>query len=152
MKDIFDLLARVLLSIIFLFDAYDSIFYFDKTKAKMTEYGLTWNQDFLLYTGIFVLLLGGILLLLGYRTRLGVSLLLIYLIPVTFIVHAFWKVPFECMAEVECFQIEQIYRRVQSILFMKNLAIVGGLLMVWINGSGRWSVKRLFATTKVRNL
>jgi len=32
---------------------------------------------------------------------------------------------------------------------MKNLAIMGGLLMVVVNGSGKYSVKRLFATTKV---
>jgi putative oxidoreductase len=136
MKDIIDLIGRALLSFIFLYEAYDSIFYFRETKSKMTLYGLTWQQDLLLVGGIIVLLLGGTLLLVGYRTGLGMFLLLCYWIPVTFIVHAFWNEP-------------ETARRLQSILFMKNLGIVGGMLMVWANGTGRYSIKRLFATTKV---
>jgi putative oxidoreductase len=34
---------------------------------------------------------------------------------------------------------------------MKNIAITGGLLMVWVNGAGRYSIKRLFATFRVPN-
>jgi putative oxidoreductase len=63
-------------------------------------------------------------------------LLLCYWIPITFIVHAFWNEP-------------EPARRLESIMFMKNLAIVGGLLMVWANGVGKYSIKRLFATTRV---
>ena len=135
MKPIIDLTGRVLLSFIFLFDAYDSIFYFKETKITMTGYGLTWNQDLLLVGGIIVLLLGGAMLLTGYRARLGVILLLFYWIPVTFIVHSYWTYPEE----------EQ---RLQSLLFMRNIAIVGGLLMVWANGTGKYAIKRLFATTR----
>ena len=120
----------------FLYEAYDSIFYAKATKAKMVDYGLTWNQDLLLYGAIFVLVLGGLLLLLGYRSKLGAVLLLLYWIPVTFIVHSYWNDP------------EDI-KRLQSIMFMKNLAIAGGLLMVWANGTGRYSLRRLFATTNV---
>ncbi|MCB0644205.1 MAG: DoxX family membrane protein [Phaeodactylibacter sp.] len=137
MKDIIDLIGRVFLAFIFLYDAYDSIFYYKETKAKMDLYGLTWNQDLLLTGAIFILLLGGILVLIGYRTSFGVFLLLLYWIPLTLIIQAFWNDP-----EPE--------RRLQAILFMKNLAITGGLLVMWVNGSGRYSIKRLFATTKVR--
>ena len=136
MKDIIDLIGRALLAFIFLYEAYDSIFYFKETKVKMTYYGLTWQQDLLLIAGIVLLLLGGTLLLVGYRTGLGVFILLCYWIPVTFIVHSFWDDP-------------EPGRRLQSILFMKNIAIVGGMLMVWANGTGKYSIKRLFATTKV---
>ncbi|HMN88432.1 MAG TPA: DoxX family membrane protein [Saprospiraceae bacterium] len=137
MKNLVDLLGRILLSFIFLYDAYDSIFYFRATKSKMTAYGLTWNQDLLLIGAIFVLLLGGLLVLFGYRARLGAILLLLYWLPVTFIVHSFWNDP-----EPE--------RRLQAILFSKNLAIIGGLLMIWANGTGAYSVRRILATTKVR--
>jgi putative oxidoreductase len=136
MKDIVDLIGRVFLAFIFLYEAYDSIFYFEATKAKMTYYGLTWNQDLLLISVIVVLILGGTLVLLGYRSGFGVTLLLLYWVPVTFIVHSFWNDP-----EPE--------KRLQAILFMKNVAIIGGLLIVWVNGSGRYSIRRLFATTKV---
>lgn len=136
MKDLVDLIARILLAFIFLFEAYDSITYFQSTKNMMTEYGLTWRQDLLLSCAIFGLILGGTLILIGYRSSFGAFLVLLYWLPVTFIVHSFWNAAPEL-------------RRLESIHFMKNLAITGGLLMVWVNGSGRYSVKRLFATFKV---
>ena len=137
MKDIIDLIGRALLSVIFIFDAYDSIFYFQDTKDKMTEYGLVWKQDLLLIGAIFLLIFGGILVLIGYRSSFGAFLLLLYWIPLTFIVHSFWNDSPDV-------------RRLQSVLFMKNIAIIGGLLMVLVNGSGRYSVKKLFATYRVR--
>lgn len=136
MKDFLDLLGRGLLSFIFLYEAYDSIFYYQATKAQMALYGFTWQPDFMLISTIGLLLLGGTLLLIGYRTGFAMFLLLCYWIPITFIVHAFWNEP-------------EPQRRLESIMFMKNLAIVGGLLMVWANGVGKYSIKRLFATTRV---
>ena len=62
MKDIFDLLGRVLISFIFLFEAYDSIAYYGATKETMDDYGLTWNQDLLLMGAISLLIIGGLLL------------------------------------------------------------------------------------------
>lgn len=138
MKDIIDLIGRILISIIFLYEAYDTIFYFQETKEVMDSYGLDWNQDLLLIGSIICLVLGGILLLLGYRPGLGAILILLYWIPVTFIAHSFWNAPPE-------------NQRIEAILFMKNLAIIGGLMLVYVNGSGRFSVRRLFATTKVPN-
>jgi len=136
MKDLIDLIGRIFLAFLFLYEAYDSIFYFKETKVKMTQYGLTWNQDLLLIGAIILLLLGGTLVLIGYRTSFGAFLLLMYWVPLTFIIHSFWNDP-------------EPHRRLQAILFMKNIAITGGLLMVWVNGSGRHSIKRLFATTRV---
>jgi len=136
MKDIFDLIARILISAIFLFEAYDSIAFYGKMKNTMTEYGLTWQQDFLLIASICLLLVGGIFLLIGYRSSFASILLMLYWIPVTFIVYSWWNDPIE-------------YRRLHSILFMKNLAIVGGLLMILVHGSGRFSVKRLIRAVRV---
>ena len=137
MKDIIDLIGRILISFIFLYEAYDSIFYFNETKAAMSAYGIENHQNFLLYGAIFLLVLGGISVLTGYRSGLGAFMLAVYWIPVTFIVHSYWNDPPD-------------QQRMQAILFMKNLAILGGLLIVWGNGSGKYSIKRLFATTKVR--
>ncbi len=137
MKDTTDLIARIFISLIFLFEAYDSIVFFKSTKNTMTDYGITWQQDMLLSVAIFLLILGGILVLIGYRSGFGASLLLIYWIPVTFIAHSWWNDPIEI-------------RREESIDFMKNIAIIGGLLLIVINGSGRFSIRRLFATTIVK--
>lgn len=153
MKNFIDLLGRILLSFIFLYEAYDSIFFFQETKDKMDFYGLKWQPDFLLYGAIVLLVLGGLMILTGYRASLGSFLLLLYWVPVTFIVHDFWNVPFECKMTVDCPQLQmngaEVFRRLQGVMFMKNLAVTGGLLMVMVNGSGRFSIKRLFATTKV---
>jgi len=138
MKDIFDLLGRILLSFIFFFEAYDYFAYESLNKNAMKIYGLTWNQDFFLYGAIFLLFFGALTILLGYRMRLGALLLMVYWIPLTFIVHNFW--------------IEEsgsdIYR-LQSILFMKNIAIMGGLLITATHTSGKYRLRRLFATTNV---
>lgn len=138
MKDIFDLLGRILLSFIFFFEAYDYFAYERLNKEAMTIYGLTWNQDFFLYAAIFLLLVGALTLLLGYRMRTGAVLLLIYFIPLTFIVHDFWG---ETSGSAEY--------RLQSILFMKNIAIIGGLLIAATHISGRYRLRRIFATTNV---
>jgi len=137
MKDTTDLIARIFISLIFLFEAYDSIKFFKSTKNTMTDYGITWQQDMLLSGAIFLLILGGVLVLIGYRSAFGASLLLIYWIPVTFIAHSWWNDPIEI-------------KREESIEFMKNIAIIGGLLLIVINGSGRFSIRRLFATTIVK--
>jgi putative oxidoreductase len=136
MRDITDLIGRIFLATIFIFEAIDSSLFFDKTKQAMTQHGLTWNQDLLLYSAIFLLAVGGLMVLLGYRSTLGALLLLLYWLPVTFIVHDFWAYPKSELRE-------------QSILFMKNISIIGGLLMLVGKGSGRYSMKRLLATTRV---
>ena len=136
MKDTTDLIARIFISLIFLFEAYDSIAFFKSTKETMTHYGITWQQDMLLSIAIFLLILGGILVLIGYRSGFGASLLLIYWVPVTFITHTWWNDP-------------DLTQREESIEFMKNIAIIGALLLILINGSGRYSIRRLFATTRV---
>jgi putative oxidoreductase len=136
MKHILDLLGRIFMALIFIYEGLDSIWYFQDTKDKMTEYGLNWNQSLLLYGAIILLLLGGILILIGYRVKLGALLLLAYWVPVTFIVHSFWNDP------------EDI-RRIQSVFFMRNLGIVGGLLFIYVNGSGKYAIKRIFATSRV---
>ena len=102
----------------------------------MSEYGLNFQQDILLFGAIFLLLTGGTLLLIGYRIGLGAIFLMMYWIPVTFIVHSFWNDPLP-------------ERRLQSILFMKNMAILGGLMFIAVNSSGKYSVKTLLANTRV---
>jgi putative oxidoreductase len=136
MRDLTDLIGRIFLATIFIFEAVDSIWYFEKTKQAMALHGVTWNQDFLLYCSIFLLVSGGLMVLFGYRSTLGAILLLMYWVPTTFVVHDFWNCPKELLRE-------------QSILFMKNIAIIGGLLMLAGKGSGRYSIKRLLATTRV---
>ena len=138
MNNIFDLVGRILISTIFFYEGIDSILYAEKTKLLMASYGITWKQDFLLYSSIVFLMIGATMLLIGYRIRFGVWLLLIYWLPVTFIVYSFWDDPVS----------EQ---RLQAILFMKNIAVAGGLLMIAAHGGGKYSIQRLFRVTRIPN-
>ncbi len=137
MNNFTDLLGRVFLSFIFLYEAYDALKYVGQTKALMTAYHITWRQDLLLYGAVAFLILGGLMLLTGYRARLGALLLLLYWLPVTFIVHAFWRMP-----PGEAYRTEATH-------FMKNMAIAGGLLMVMSNGTRAWAIRRILATARV---
>ena len=136
MKDILDLIARFLISGIFIYEAVDTVIFFHETKAKMTAFSIMWQQDLLLVTSVVILALGGLLILLGYRMGLGGFLLLAYWIPVTFIAHSFWT-----FAEAEV--------RIEALIFAKNLAIAGGVILLMINSSGRYSIKRLTAVTRI---
>ena len=136
MNNIFDLVGRILISAIFIYEATDSIMFADKMLMTMSEYGITWRPQFLLYTSIVALVIGAIMLLIGYRIRFGVWLLLLYWLPVTFIVYSFWNDPVET-------------QRLHAILFMKNIAIAGGLFMIAAHGGGKYSIQRLFVVSKI---
>ncbi len=136
MNNIFDLIGRILISMIFFYEGIDSILYAEKTKLTMAEYGITWRPEFLLYASIVFLMIGATMLLIGYRIRFGVWLLLIYWLPVTFVVYSFWNDP-------------PNEQRLHAILFMKNIAVAGGLLMIAAHGGGKYSIQRLFRVTKI---
>ena len=137
MKSIIDLLARIFIAVFFLFEAFDSIRFYESMLEKMDEYGLSWKPDILLITSVILLLGGGIFLLIGYRSPLAAFVLLLYWLPLTFIIHSFWNDPKD-------------FQRIQSMLFMKNIAIAGGLLMIIVNGSGKYSIRRLLDNRRLK--
>ena len=136
MNHIFDLIGRIMMSAIFVFEAIDSIMYAEQTKNTMGEYGIFWKQDLLLYLSITSLLLGALLLLTGYRIRFGVLLLLLYWLPITCIVYSFWNDPVEI-------------QRLNAIFFMRNIAIAGGLLIIAAHGGGKYSIKRIMRVSTI---
>ena len=136
MYHLFDLIGRIMMSAIFVFEAIDSIMYAEQTKITMAEYGIFWKQDLLLYGSITMLIIGALMLLIGYRVKFGVWLLLLYWIPVTCIIYSFWNDPVET-------------QRLNAIFFMRNIAIAGGLLIIAANGAGKYSIKRLLQVSKI---
>ena len=71
---------------------------------------------------------GGLSILLGYRARLGAWLIVLFLIPVTLMMHKFWTVTDPMMAQI------------QMILFMKNVSMLGGALLISHFGAGPFSL------------
>ncbi|OIP68817.1 MAG: DoxX family protein [Oscillatoriales cyanobacterium CG2_30_40_61] len=115
------LIGRTFLATIFIHAAINKIFDFANTQTMMTEKGLPLAGILLGGTIVFQIL-GGLSLVLGYKTRLGAWVLILFLIPTTIIFHNFWDVPAE------------------KIDFLKNLSIMGGLFMITYFGAGPVSV------------
>lgn len=116
------LIARIFLVLIFVVAGAGKLAGFQGTVAMMASMGLP--SPSLLLSGALVLeIAGAILVLLGWKTRLGVILLIVFLIPVTLIFHDFWATPPEDQRE----QVNQ---------FLKNLSLIGGLVLLYISGPG----------------
>ncbi len=75
-----------------------------------------------------IALLGGVSVLLGYRARFGAWLLVLFLLPVTFTMHNFWAVTDGAAAAM------------QKVMFLKNLSMLGGALLIAHFGAGPLSL------------
>jgi putative oxidoreductase len=73
-------------------------------------------------------LAGGLSILLGYRARLGAWLIALFLVPVTLMMHKFWAIA------------DPMMQQIQMVLFMKNIAILGGALLISQFGAGPLSL------------
>ncbi|MFZ3216393.1 MAG: DoxX family protein [Candidatus Acidiferrales bacterium] len=74
----------------------------------------------------------GLAVLAGFKTRIVAWVLFLYLIPVTFVFHNFWAV-------------QGVAQQTQMINFLKNVAIMGGLLFLSVNGPGAYSADAALA-------
>ena len=72
--------------------------------------------------------LGGLSILLGYYARIGAWLIVLFLVPVTFMMHRFWAVTDPMLAQV------------QTAMFMKNISMLGGALLISQFGAGPLSL------------
>ena len=83
----------------------------------------------LAYAAPLIEFLGGLALVAGVGTRYGALALVAFTIAATWISHRYWIVPIE-------------QRQTQSTQFWKNVAIIGGLLALFVTGPGRFSIDR----------
>jgi putative oxidoreductase len=67
---------------------------------------------------------GGLSILTGFKTRIGALLIVVFLVPVTLMMHAFWRVADPTMHQL------------QQVMFMKNVAMLGGALLLVYFGGG----------------
>lgn len=120
------LLGRILLSAIFVMSGVHKLTAWSETVQQMENEGMPFVPVLLVGAIVFELG-GGLLVLFGGWTRLGAAMLIIFLIPTTLIFHDSWTY-------------EGQEQQMQMINFMKNLAIMGGLLVVLAFGAGPVSV------------
>ena len=118
--------GRLLLSALFLPAGIAKITGFAGTVGYIGSMGLPFPTLGAL-AAIAVEVLGGLALILGLGTRFAALVLAGFTLVASFIFHAYWAVPADAVM-------------VTQLLFMKNIAVAGGLLTVAAWGAGAWSL------------
>jgi len=133
------LVARVLLSLIFVLSAVDHLRHWQGAVQRMSAQGMGLEGLFgsagpavvhvLLTAAVAFLLLGGLSVMLGVRARWGAAMLLAFIVPATLVFHDFWTHPGGSPEYSN-----QLHH------FLKNLGLMGGLLTVLGFGPGGFSL------------
>ncbi len=120
------LAGRLLLALLFLPAGLTKIAGFAGTVGYIASKGLPLPAvGAVIAIGVEVL--GGLALLVGFGTRVAALVLAVFTVAATVIFHAWWAVPAEA-------------QMVQQLMFFKNIAVVGGLLVLAAHGAGGWSL------------
>lgn len=111
------LIGRVIFGLYFIMNGYNHLANLKDTTAYAKMKAVPMPGFLSAFTGV-MLLAGGFSVLLGFYPVVGMILLVVFLIPTTLMMHAFWKVqdPMQKMGE--------------RINFMKNWALIGALGML----------------------
>lgn len=122
-NDLLLLVARILIGALFLWSG----------AAKAVHWkGSTEHMQFkklpksLLPAAILLQIIGGLSVLLGYEARVGALLLIVFIIPSAIKMHDFWNT-------------EGDAKMTQKTLFMKDMAVLGGLLVFLVTGAGSFA-------------
>ncbi len=121
------LLGRMLLGLIFLVEGWIKLSGYSGALAYMQKFGV---PGFLLPLAILVELVGAILIIIGWQTRLAAIALAGFTVLAAIIFHA------------------NFVEQNQVLHFLKNLAISGGFLGLCANGPGAWSLDHVRMTRK----
>jgi putative oxidoreductase len=124
-NDITTLAGRILIAVIFLISGFFKVGGYAQLVGYATALHLP-MPGVAIAAAAAVELACGLAILAGFKTRFVAWLLFLYLIPVTYVFHNFWAVQGQ----------EQ---QTQMVNFLKNVAIMGGLLVLSVNGAGAYS-------------
>ena len=114
-----DVLGRIFLSAIFLINGVGKIFSYEGTIQYMENFNVPGN---LIIPAIIVEILFPILLIIGYQTRFSALILSLFTLTLAVIFHTDFS------------------DQMQLISFLKNIAIAGGFLIIFVNGAGKYSI------------
>ena len=123
-KNVSELAGRVLLSVLFLLSGVGKIGAYAGTAAYMSSAGV---PAVLLPIVIATEILGAIAIILGWQTRVAALMLAGYSLLAAVIFHS------------------NFANQIEMIMFLKNVSIAGGLLLLAANGAGPLSLDRRFA-------
>ncbi|BAT60922.1 inner membrane protein YphA [Variibacter gotjawalensis] len=128
MNDLLYAIGRALIPIMFIHSGWGKLMAIERTVAAITSKGLP-QPTVLAWVVAIVELVGGVMVLVGFKTRYAALALLVFTAIATYYFHNFWALSGDAV-------------NLQRIMALKNLAVMGALLMLIANGSGRFSVDR----------
>ena len=120
-KNVSELAGRILLSVLFLLSGFSKIGAYAATAAYMSSFGV---PGVLLPVVIATEVLGAVAIILGWHTRIAAFLLAGYSLLAALVFHA------------------NFADQIEMIIFLKNVSIAGGFLLLVANGAGRLSLDR----------
>ena len=123
MINILDLLARISISGLFLLNGIFKISNYDGTIGWMESFGL---PGILIIPAILLEIIGPVLIILGYQAKIAAGLLGLFCIATAIIFH------------------NNFSDQMQLISFLKNIALAGGFLFIFINGTKDFSLDKKF--------
>ena len=116
---VIEVLGRIFLSTIFLIEGMNKIFNYESTIEYMENFNV---PEYLAIPAIIVEILFPLLLIVGYQTKISALVLAIFTLATALIFHT------------------DFTNQMQLTSFLKNIAIVGGFLIIFVNGAGKYSI------------
>ena len=116
---VIQVLGRIFLSTIFLVEGMNKIFNYESTIEYMEIFNV---PEYLAIPAIIVEILFPLLLIVGYQTKISALALAIFTLTTALIFHT------------------DFTNQMQLISFLKNFAIAGGFLIIFVNGAGKYSI------------
>jgi len=116
---VIQVIGRIFLSTIFLVEGMNKIFNYESTIEYMENFNV---PEYLAIPAIIVEILFPLLLIVGYQTKISALALAIFTLTTALIFHT------------------DFTNQMQLISFLKNFAIAGGFLIIFVNGAGKYSI------------
>ena len=116
---VIEILGRIFLSTIFLIEGINKILNYENTIEYMENFNV---PEYLSIPAIIVEILFPLLLVVGYQTKISALVLAMFTLATALIFHI------------------DFTNQMQLTSFLKNIAIVGGFLIIFVNGAGKYSI------------
>jgi len=120
------LVGRILLALMFVLAGFSKFGNLDGTAGYIASKGLPMGSALAFLTAV-VEVVAGLALMVGFQTRWAALVLALFTLAASLIFHNFWALPAD-------------QQMMQQLMFMKNLSVAGGLLMVFALGGGAASL------------
>ena len=125
-ENVLNLVGRIAIAALFLPAGINKLLGMEGATGYFTSLGLP-AVAVLIWVVIAIEILGGLALILGYHTRLVALGLAIFTVLASIVGHAFWAAPVDAAF-------------IAQLLFFKNMAVTGGLLVLASSGAGSISI------------